>query len=162
MLKFNYTQMRWIAWAVIFTSEYPEMERLQDWMNSPDQIAGLVAMYFLLGLVLEFSYRKLVWKTFFPPEKRGKEQQSKHVEQGWSSFVEQRPPEDLPLEILCADGQIRRGKTIASSLDGRPIFEIEYEMGVRQQQKEDPMKFAPQYWRASNPKNNEKGGSDVF
>lgn len=163
MVKFNYTQMRWIAWTVIVTAEYPEMGNLQDSMNSPGQVAGLLAMYFLLGLVLEFSYRLLVLETIFPPEKRGDEQRSDPVEaKGWKSFVDQSPPEDLHLDILCADGQVRKGKVIATSLKGRLIFEIEYEMAIRQQQKEDPMRFAPRYWRASNHNHNEKGGSDVF
>ena len=70
--------------------------------------------------------------------------------------------EDLALDILCADGKVRKGKAIATSLAGRLIFEIEYEQEIKKQQQEDPMRFAPKYWRQSHNTNPEKGDNDVF
>lgn len=162
MERISFGQIRWVGWAALCSIEHPEVGRLQDWVNHPEQVAGLIGMYFLFGLVLEFTYRKLVWGSIWPKEEGVSAQQSECVEQGWTSFVDQKPPEDCPLDILCADGNVRKGKAIATSLDGRLIFEIEYEMEIKKQQKEDPMRFAPKYWRQSHNMSHEKGDLDVF
>ncbi len=161
MKRISFGQIRWLGWAILCSIGHPEVWRLQDWGNNTGDIAELIGMYFLFGLLLEFTYRKLAWRTIWPKDEMVDTGQSESVNQGWTSFIDQRPPEDFPLDLLCADGKIRKGKAIATSLDDRQIFEIDYEKCMRHLKEEEAKEFVPKYWRKSNSASQIKGESDV-
>ena len=160
MVKISYGQIRWVGWATLCAFENPEIGRLQDWIRYPEQLAVQIVLYFFLGLVLEFTYRKLAWGSIFPQDETAEVQPIRSSRDEWHTFKELDPPYAQWVEVLCADGQIRKGIALATSLSGRLIFEIEYEMEIRQQQQAEPMKFAPQYWRFSDDVKGDK--NDVF
>jgi len=145
-MSINWGLLRWVGWAVIWSFGHPEIYSKDDWLKQPSVVIGSIALYFVLGLFLEFAYRKLVSHWITQRNAYPAAMQPESPEYPWISLLDQFPPGNSVFEVLCADGKIRTANSVPH-LCGKSGMEIEYEGEIEKLQRENPWSFRPTQWR---------------
>jgi len=133
-------------------------------MVSTEEFTGLVLWYFLLGLLLEYLYLKLLSIRVGESEGLIPDTEAPDCpDHPWIPFVKQVPPENSVLEFYCTDGKSRNAKT-HWRVNGKLIFELEYETSIAKRRGRNPLNYCPTHWRhhRSDTRAMEREVNDVF
>ena len=147
MYRFFYQGMalRWAGWTSLWVMTHPELHSVAGWVNEPSLVMGSVAQYWLSGMLLEVTYRKLAWghvlvrkpyKTAIRPE---------CPEHPWISLFDKVPEFNSKIEVFCADGVTRKAVSDRHA-QGDWFLRVEFEHG-EDKLKRNPWRLRPTHWR---------------
>lgn len=109
--KFNLFA-RQLTWAIIWVVSYPEMFSFSKWREGSSDFLTGVLMYLISGFLLEALYRWFAWGQWYPPTKQlGAAVRPECPDHPWISILEGYPEPGVIVQLFCADGGERAGKS---------------------------------------------------
>lgn len=140
-------KVRAIAWALIWDLNHPEISSMNEWIHDPKLVAMSIMLYLISSVILEMSYRLIVWGGLAPHQINTTAIRPECPEHPWISMFDKWPPELSEIEVFCADGISRRARTNNKTEEGILLFEIAFEESVLKKQQQNPWRYRPTHWR---------------